>query len=221
MIFALLSLFLTTATAQPGLSLPSISTMNVYHWSTAGRNYTATGTITIDHVNLYTYLVYAADMRIAFTDGATSHRTFIGWNEEILENVNRYMIVDGVCTTYSEHTGVLDPFLPILKMFTLQSQTPTNKTWVYIQPGGDGGTQMATMVTALEGKPQLSTVVNSYDALGHPIAGWTYTYTSTGFKPNDAIFYQYQKYTCASVSPANFAQNVCVSDLLDLEYKCV
>jgi len=139
--------------------------------------------------------------------------------------VTRYLI-DGEdsCTQYHENTPitVIDPFMPTLKNFKLVFSNATTEIWSYNEYVGENNIhQVSTMITGPGGEPPMMTDIWTYEGSGddHLLGTFHFEYSNQSDDPDDSIFNLYKNYLCLPVS--NFTEpNVCLSDLLALEYGC-
>jgi len=166
-------------------------------------------------------IVYAAEMsgKIA---GGNHDVTFLGWNNILKKNVDRYLIVDNQCWQSEESITSFDPFTPMLGKFKSagawdgEPGEPGTELYKY-----SDGSVTAEMVTGAGGKPEQSAAVQAKES-------FTSEYTDYSSKvdgcsgPFDScsLFYKYENFSCKKVSPSALASMpyMQITDWLVLEY---
>jgi len=160
-----------------------------------------TGTVTIDHYFLKGVVAYAADMH-GMIDGAEHNMTFIGLNHLLSHTVDRYLIVDDDCSTFTETLDAWDPFAPIMDRFQCDGDECSYSN--------EGVTASMSLRHGIERSAKVNTKRGVYSA--------SYGYKSTFI--DTRVFRKHLTMTCATVDSDWFSTSpfVQISDWLVLEY---
>mmetsp|Transcript_1582 Transcript_1582/g.4120 ORF Transcript_1582/g.4120 Transcript_1582/m.4120 type:complete len:263 (-) Transcript_1582:256-1044(-) len=203
----------------------------------------ARGIVGITHDLAKGSIVYAADVRVTYSTGATIRKWFAGWNT-LGTSVRRYLVIEdptqppgnGMCHVESDDAfSGGDPFSEMLSRWTRTptagSAQPDVESWVYSfgwRNNADGPIfrHFANATTAVGGAPILKSSIDAFNGT-HVVATVTTVYSNLGNAPTESLFWPRNVYTdCDSHKIPNLttvgALSVCgVSDALTLEYGCV
>jgi len=156
--------------------------------------------------------------------------TWLGWNNVLLDRVDRYLIVKDLddsgkilseqCTTYPDVNpkGYMDPLPLMADRYNFVKSSQTSAEYVYHWDLQDGAKMTSTMLADGSGFPPRSVSVSSKTKDGQE-SSYDFVYEAPQSHYDSRIFYEYKKHRCTTVS--NFTTpEVCVDSWLALQYEC-
>lgn len=210
----------------------------------SAQDYTAVGKIGITHYWSYGSIVYAADMEV--TRQGKKHRAwFAGWNfgpGTPMRYVRRYFLVESeqgkTCVREQDSNFDVDPFSPITARFQRARPIDGPDVWHFVyehawsNPDGPGVRSHKANCTAAPDGTVKSMSIHSFEN-GEMVGTIQSEYSNVSGDPDDAIFWPRNDYKQkpGCDDDANFISNftidgdartnLCIGDILALEYGCM
>ena len=183
------------------------------------------------------YLTAVSEHFITFHEKHSSgadhrHTVFIGWNNLLTRMVDRYLLVTeyaegkkrlAACLTYRDERpkGYIDPFTKVQDEFNLAS-TGKVDVWNTATIKTSHGTNMiGKMFTQVGGKHTINTTLHSTLEDRKTIFSVVYSnQVNAAIADHDDVIFKYRGQACHTVTNFFNVPEVCVDDLLALEYGC-
>ncbi|CAJ1377156.1 unnamed protein product [Effrenium voratum] len=222
---------------HPQLDLPSsaqvagrVTTDGLVKWS-------STGAVSYKKAK-FLYVTAVSDHNIHFQEKPKSgalhrHTTFVGWNNLLTGTVTRYLFVTDYdeereilswCKTSTEprDKGYIDPFVEVEEKFRLESALGPVWSWKLPKKLTSYGTQLlADMYTEVDGKDTINaTVVSTRDRRNSTYTAEYSLHAQSALSDHDSLIYKYLDHSCETVSDFRNVPEICVDELLAVEYEC-
>jgi len=187
--------------------------------------YKGKGRIDVDFFHLHTYGAFSVSIDMIYNPGKPNQRVskiqFIGWNFLITQTVDRYLIIDGVCTTYKQwYNFPGDPIKTELDRFDYVSTDRIGNfaRWAFEKTIPNGNVQTSYIKTDIDGTPLQNLKIET--SAGSPQSLINTNYYSRSTNPDESIFYKYKDYNCRNIDGHFKSPEVCIEGVLALEYDC-
>ena len=222
---------------HPSLGVPLSARATAHVITDGDQKWSSTGNVSYKLTKLL-WLTAVSDHIITFDEKQPGgvdrrHTMFVGWNNILTRMVDRYLFVTDFdqekelrseCYTYTDERpqGFWDPFEQVESNFDLVRESPEVDLWKTPKITTSHGTQMlGRMFTEAGGKNALNTTIVSTEKNHKSTYSIVYSdRAQSAIADHDELVYKYQEMTCTTVSGFQNMPEVCVDDLLALEYGC-
>mmetsp|Transcript_80791 Transcript_80791/g.127637 ORF Transcript_80791/g.127637 Transcript_80791/m.127637 type:complete len:264 (+) Transcript_80791:70-861(+) len=222
---------------HPGLQLPSSAKVSARVTTDGAVKWSSTGTVS--YKSTAWYLTAVSDHILKFQEAPNSgadHRrtTFVGWNSLLSGMVSRYLFV----TDYDEegtqigswclmskeprNKGYIDPFVEVQEKFMLDSAFKGVWSWKTPTIVTSHNTRMhGTMNTEVDGKNTINaTIVSTRDDHQSVFTVEYSDHVKQAMPTHNSIIYRYMDESCDEVPNFEDVPQICVDELLAVEYGC-
>ena len=222
---------------HPHLQLPSSAKVNGQVTTDGAGTWKSGGSVS--YKRKLWWLTAVSDHWIQFQEmpksgAVTRHTTFLGWNNLVNRMVTRYLLVTDYdkqwdelrtdCFTYEEEgpKGYIDPFVEVQEKFWLEAEESGLEQWKTPSMVTSHGTKMlGTMTTETGGKNTVNATLLSTKAGHETIYTVLYSdHVGSAMEDHDKKIYMYKDMNCKTVTNFFDVPEVCVDELLAVEYGC-